>query len=295
MRDKIEQFLQSLSARNASVNTVRSYRADLKEFLLFLGPECEQPTRKQIREFLVKLNARDMARSSVRRKLAAVKSLLSWMFEEGMVQENVSDSVTAPRVPKIISRWYAEEEVTAILDGATLSAFPARDRLIVELLYGTGIRVSELAGINLDDFREPDVLLVRGKGKKERLVIFGECAQDALQVYLPIRAKKLGTRETKALLFGLHGSQVERLDVRSVARIVKWMSKAKGLPQRHPHAFRHAFATHMLDHGASIVMVSKLLGHAKLSTTENYTHMSASRMLQSYNAAHPHAAHVEND
>lgn len=141
------------------------------------------------------------------------------------------------------------------------------------------------------DFRDTDSVFVRGKGKKERFVIFGECAQDALATYLPIRAQLLGKqgRESNALLIGMRNTSYERLTVRDIGRIVKQTAISKGLPVRHPHAYRHAFATHLLDHGVSIVVVSKLLGHAKLSTTERYTHVSTARMLSVYNQAHPHA------
>jgi integrase/recombinase XerC len=293
MRTKIEQFLQSLEAQNSSRNTIRAYRRDVADFVSFLGPESESAplSRRQIRNYLVHLNGQGLQRSSVARKLAAVKSLLHWLAAEGLIEQDVAASILAPRIPKKIPPWHSEEEIEQLLDGEIFSRFPERDRLIQELLYATGVRVAELSGINIDDFRDEDAILIRGKGKRERLVIFGECAQDALRAYLPVRQERLKKlkRETNALLFGLRGPRVERLTERNLSRIVKTIARQKGLPARHPHAFRHAMATHMLDHGASIVVVSKLLGHAKLSTTEQYTHISRARMLQTYNAAHPHA------
>jgi integrase/recombinase XerC len=169
-----------------------------------------------------------------------------------------------------------------------------RDRLILELLYGCGIRVSELVGINLDDFWGSDILLVRGKGKKERLVIVGECARAALNAWLQVRQKLLGkTRlKTPALFFSVGPRRsAERLAARSVGRIIKIAAETCGLDSKkwHPHLLRHAAATHMCDHGASLQSVSTLLGHAKLSTTEIYTRVSTGRLRRSYDAAHPHA------
>src|ERR1035437_2396464 len=169
-----------------------------------------------------------------------------------------------------------------------------RDRVILELLYGCGLRVSELVGINLDDFRDEDVLLVRGKGKKERQVIVGEYARAALKAWLQVRQNLLRrTRlKTSALLFsvGLRRS-AQRLDARSVRRIIKAVAEARGLdPEKwHPHLLRHAMATHMCDRGAPLQAVSQLLGHTKLSTTMVYTRVSVGRMMRTYNAAHPHA------
>ncbi len=292
MQTRIEQFLQSLQARNLSGNTVRAYRADLKDFQIFLGFESapEQVTRKRLREYLCRLNAMKLCRSSIARKFAAVKSLLRWLADEGAIPENVAAALKAPRMPASLPSYPSEEEMTKLLDGDLLTVFPLRDRLILELLYDTGVRVDELAGMNLDDFRD-DSILVRGKGKKERFVIFGERAQDALAAYLPVRAERLAKqdRQSNALLIGLRNGHHERLTVRDIGRIVKNVARAKGQPVRHPHAYRHAFATHLLDHGVSIVIVSKLLGHAKLSTTEQYTHVSTARMLRAYNQAHPHA------
>jgi integrase/recombinase XerC len=294
MRNRIEQFLESLRARNLSANTVRAYSADLEQFLGFVGSETNPSdlTRKQIKEYVVLLNGRGITRSSAMRKLASIKSLFHWLAVEGFIPDDIAASVEAPRVPKKLAHYPSEDEMAKLLDSQFMGAFPERDRLIMELLYGTGVRVEELRGMTIDDFREKDVILVRGKGKKERFVLFGECAQDAFSAYLPIREKLLArkARETRSLFFGLQGSEREGLTVRNISRIVKSVARAQGLPERHPHAFRHAFATHMIDRGASIVIVSRLLGHTNLSTTERYTHISSGRMLHAYNAAHPHGS-----
>jgi len=169
-----------------------------------------------------------------------------------------------------------------------------RDRLILELLYGCGLRVSELVGINLEDFHGEDVLLVRGKGKKERQVIVGEYARAALKAWLQVRQNLLqkGRLNTPALLFSVGPRPSERLDVRSVRRILRAVAKARGLdPEKwRPHLLRHAYATHLCDNGAALQAVSTLLGHARLSTTQIYTRVSTGRLRRSYDAAHPHAA-----
>lgn len=293
MQKQVDLYLQALEARNASESTVRGYRVDLKEFSEFVGQiEAKAVTRRQVRAFLVLILGKGLKRASVKRKLASIKSLFHWMADEGIVPDDVAKSVDAPKVPQQIAHWYNEEEITKMLDSPMFGPFPERNRCILELFYATGIRVDELSGIDLESIQEPDVILVRGKGKKERQVIFGECAQDALRAYLPARKRVLGTKgcASTALFFGLTsggGAEIERLTVRQISRIVKLAAKANGVPPRSPHAWRHTFATHMLDHGAGIVAVSKLLGHSKLSTTERYTHLSPATMMKAYNSAFP--------
>ena len=168
------------------------------------------------------------------------------------------------------------------------AAFPARDRLIFELLYGCGIRNSELVGIELDDIRwSNEALLIRGKGKKERYVPFGESAREALAAYLPARQTLLGKKPTRALLVNQRGGP---LTTRSVGRIVKAIAVAKGLPPDvHPHTLRHAFGTHMLEEGADLRAIQEMLGHERLSTTQRYTQLSVKHVLQVYDKTHPRA------
>jgi integrase/recombinase XerC len=285
----VEDFLAYCRARNLSPNTLRAYRADLTRFVTFSGAGATL-NRKLMRRFLVHLHDAGFKPPSVRRKFAAVKSFCRWLEAEGYSEAGLIDLVASRYRREELPDVPNEGDVTRLLDGD----LPPRDRLILELLYGCGIRVSELVGINLDDFRDPDALLVRGKGKKERFVIVGECARVALNVWLQVRQKLLDkTRlKTPALLFsvGPHRS-AERLDVRSVGRIIKIAAETCGLdPEKwHPHLLRHAAATHLCDHGASLQSVSTLLGHAKLSTTQIYTRISTGRLRRSYDSAHPHA------
>jgi integrase/recombinase XerC len=179
-----------------------------------------------------------------------------------------------------------------VLDGQMpeVAAFPERDRLLLELLYGCGIRNSELIGINVDDIRvSAEAILIRGKGKKERYVPFGESAAVALRVYLPVRQKILADRRktTPGLLINQRGG---RLTVRSVGRIVKKIAVAKGLsPDVHPHTLRHAFGTHMLEEGADLRAIQEMLGHERLSTTQRYTQLSMKHVLAVYDQTHPRA------
>jgi len=180
--------------------------------------------------------------------------------------------------------------MTKLLDGDIPTACPERDRVILEMLYGSGLRVQEMANINLVDFDE-EGLVVRGKGMKERKVPVGGAARRAMEAWLPVRKKLLAEtgQKTDALVFGVSNHQSERLTTRSIGRMVKAVAIAKGLPGYHPHQLRHAFATHLLDHGASLQLISRLLGEAKLSTAQIYTRVSVGRMMEVYKRAHPHA------
>jgi integrase/recombinase XerC len=285
----VENFLSYCSARNLSPHTLSAYRADLNQFIAFSGEDATVD-RKLVRRFLVHLHNAGLKPASVRRKLAAVKSFCRWSEAEGYFEVGLIDFIASRYRRDELPDVPSEGEVTRLLDGD----LSLRDRLILELLYGCGIRNSELVGINLDDFRDPDVLLVRGKGKKERFVIVGECARAALTAWLQVRQKLLRkTRlKTPALFFSVGPRRsAERLDARSVRRIIKTAAEHCGLdPEKwHPHLLRHACATHLCDRGAGLQAVSTLLGHAKLSTTQIYTRVSTGRLRRSYDAAHPHA------
>jgi integrase/recombinase XerC len=200
--------------------------------------------------------------------------------------------VSTPRLPKKLPRVPTIEEVNSVLDGKMpeVASFPERDRLILELLYGCGIRNSELVGISLEDIRiSNEAILIRGKGKKERYVPFGGPVSAALAVYLPWRQKLLATlkKTNSALLVNQRGG---RLTTRSVGRIVKRIAVAKGLsPDVHPHTLRHAFGTHMLEEGADLRAIQELLGHERLATTQRYTQLSVKHMMEVYDQTHPRA------
>jgi len=245
-----------------------------------------------IRGFLSHLYQKGLSKASVARSLAAVRSLYRWLAQEGVVEQNPAKLVSTPKLPKKLPRVPTIEEMNSVLDGQMpeVAAFPERDRLLLELLYGCGIRNSELIGINLEDIRvSAEAILIRGKGKKERYVPFGGSVAAALAAYLPARQKVLADsrRTNPGLLLNQRGG---RLTVRSVGRIVKKIAVAKGLsPDVHPHTLRHAFGTHMLEEGADLRAIQEMLGHERLSTTQRYTQLSMKHVLAVYDQTHPRA------
>ena len=300
-----DDFLRHLRERNASAHTIKAYTGDLDNFAAYLGPRMGARAWKTIdhiaiRGFLSHLYDRGLSKTSVARALAAVRSLYRWLAQEGVVEQNPAKLVSTPRLPKKLPRVPTIEEMNSVLDGKMpeVASFPERDRLLFELLYGCGIRNSELVGINLDDISlSNEAILIRGKGKKERYVPFGGSALAALAVYLPWRQQLLATlrntpknipaKSTPALLVNQRGG---RLTTRSVGRIVKRIAVAKGLsPEVHPHTLRHAFGTHMLEEGADLRAIQELLGHERLATTQRYTQLSVKHMMDVYDQTHPRA------
>jgi integrase/recombinase XerC len=211
---------------------------------------------------------------------------------EGVVEQNPAALVSTPKLPKKLPRVPTMEEMNSVFDGnmSAVASFPERDQLMFELLYGCGIRNSELVGINLDHVRRSEqAILIQGKGKKQRFVLFGDAAESALKAYLPARQVVLAeTRKaTSALLINQRGG---RLTTRSVGRIIKKIAVAKGLsPDVHPHTLRHAFGTHMLEEGADLRAIQEMLGHERLSTTQRYTQLSMKHLLSVYDQTHPRA------
>jgi integrase/recombinase XerC len=218
--------------------------------------------------------------------------LYRWLAREGVVEQNPAKLVATPKLPKKLPRVPTIEEMNAVIDGVMpeAAAFPERDRLMFELLYGCGIRNSELTGIKLEDIRlSAEAILIRGKGKKERYVPFGDSVKAALAAYLPERQKLLGKtgKRCNSLLINRRGGA---LTSRSVGRIIKTIAVAKGLsPDVHPHTLRHAFGTHMLEEGADLRAIQELLGHERLATTQRYTQLSMKHVLQVYDQTHPRA------
>ena len=286
-------FLRHLGAGNASAHTIKAYTGDLDAFAAYIGSrDWKAIDHIAIRGFLSHLYDKGLSKTSVARALAAVRSLYRWLAQEGVVEQNPAKLVSTPRLPKKLPRVPTIEEVNSVLDGKMpeVASFPERDRLMLELLYGCGIRNSELVGINLDDIRiGNEAILIRGKGKKERYVPFGGSASAALAAYLPWRQKLLVTlkKTNSALLVNQRGG---RLTTRSVGRIVKRIAVAQGLsPDVHPHTLRHAFGTHMLEEGADLRAIQELLGHERLATTQRYTQLSVKHMMDVYDRTHPRA------
>lgn len=289
----VADFLCHLGERNASKHTIKAYSGDLARFAAYAGSRgWKQIDHIAVRGFLSQLYGQGLSKTSVARSLAAVRSLYRWLGREGVVEQNPAKLVATPRRPQKLPRVPTIEEMNSVLDGQLpeVAAFPERDRVMLELLYGCGIRNSELTGINLDDIRlSMEAILIRGKGKKERYVPFGESAKRALTAYLTKRQEMLviSHKHTQALLINHRGG---RLTSRSVGRIIKKIAVARGLsPDVHPHTLRHAFGTHMLEEGADLRAIQELLGHERLATTQRYTQLSMKHVLQVYDQTHPRA------
>jgi len=288
-----DEFLRHLRARNASAHTIKAYTGDLDAFAAYVGwREWKAIDHIAIRGFLSHLYDKGLSKTSVARALAAVRSLYRWLAQEGVVEQNPARLISTPRLPKKLPRVPTIEEVNSVLDGKMpeVAAFPERDRLMLELLYGCGIRNSELVGINLNDISiSNEAILIRGKGKKERYVPFGESVRAGLATYLPWRQKLLVIlkKTNSALLVNQRGG---RLTTRSVGRIVKRIAILRGLSSDvHPHTLRHAFGTHLLEEGADLRAIQELLGHERLSTTQRYTQLTTAQLTQVYDRTHPRA------
>ncbi len=333
MKQTIQKYLEYLRAvRNASPHTLVNYKNDLEQFVEFLTPpEMETPplrqvTHRLIREFVGHLHDRRMEKSSIARKLAALRSFFKYCVREGILKENPARLVATPKLPKRIPAVLSAEEMNGFLNQlaedqgrtepggrnarskgrawtaaeskmriAEDSLLLARDRAILELLYAAGLRVSELTGLNLADMDPKNQMLrVRGKGNKERIVPFGGKAAQALRNYWPLRdwllqeCEKAGGRASvEAIFLNYRG---RRLTQRSVGRIVKKYVRLVNVNwDLHPHSLRHAFATHLLADGADLRAIQELLGHQSLSTTQKYTHASIRQLMDIYDKAHPHA------
>lgn len=289
----VTDFLRHLRERNSSPHTIKAYKQELELFSIYAGSrEWKQIDHIAVRGFLSQLYEKGLSKASVARALAAVRSLYRWLAREGIVEQNPAKLVATPKLPKKLPRVPTIEEMNFVIDGEMpeAAAFPERDRLMLELLYGCGIRNSELTGINLENISlSAEAILIRGKGKKERYVPFGDSVTGALKTYLPERHKILAAfnKQTAALLINLRGG---RLTTRSVGRIIKKIAVAKGFsPDVHPHTLRHAFGTHMLEEGADLRAIQELLGHERLATTQRYTQLSMKHVLQVYDQTHPRA------
>jgi integrase/recombinase XerC len=293
VRKAVVDFLRHLREKNSSQHTIKAYSGDLANFSAYAGSRnWKQIDHIAIRGFLSQLYEKGLGKTSVARSLAAVRSLYRWLAQEGEVDQNPAKLVATPKLPKKLPRVPTIEEMNFVLDGQMpeTASFPERDRLMLELLYGCGIRNSELTGINLDDIRlSAEAILIRGKGKKERYVPFGDSVKGALSPYLQVRQALLSEtrKNSNALLINQRGG---RLTTRSVGRIIKKIAVAKGLsPDVHPHTLRHAFGAHMLEEGADLRAIQELLGHERLATTQRYTQLSMKHVLQVYDRTHPRA------
>jgi integrase/recombinase XerC len=292
---QIERYEQELARTSASPHTLLAYSADLRQFLGFLSPpETEPPEPAAIdllalREWLAGLYGQGLDVMSIRRKLAAVRSFFKFLVTEGVVPVNVARLVRTPKAPKRLPDVPSAEQVNTLLDGVASGKLerphPARDRAIFELLYGCGMRVSELVGMNIDDLdRSEGWVRLRGKGRKERQVPLTRQAADAVERYLGERPV---VRDERAVILNHRGG---RLTPQGVGYMIKLYARCLNSdPTLHPHSFRHAYATHLLSAGADLRAIQELLGHARLSTTQKYTQVSLTDLMAVYDKAHPKA------
>ena len=310
-----EGFLAMLAnERGASEHTVRAYAREVRNFAAYLretlgdGARVGKVEHLHIRTYLGLLYERGLTKASAARALAAVRSWFKWLAKEGKVKQNPALLVSTPKLPKHLPRVPSMEEVNRVLnslegEGAVAKekqdavAWPERDRVIFELLYGCGIRNSELVGLDMGSVKwRDDAVLVRGKGRKERLVPLGDEAAVALRAYLPLRETKLLAAGKGALvhdgplMMNLRMRGDCRLTTRSVGRIVKAIALSRGLAADvHPHTLRHAFGTHMLEEGADLRAIQEMLGHERLSTTQRYTQLTVGQVQKVYDETHPRA------
>lgn len=298
MRTAIERFIEYLRVeRNASPLTLKSYEEDLITLVLYFEEtegrslELGEITTLELRRFIADLQQAGYAKSTISRKLACLRSFFRFAVREGWVEANIAKPLRNPRAGRKLPHFLSADEITTLLEAPSATTSSGlRDRAILETMYSSGLRVSELVGLSLEDLDFPAGLIrVRGKGRKERLSPLGSHAQKALKKWIAKRKPdpKAGKEDTCAVFLNRFG---RRLTSRSVGRMLEKCLKQCGLDQRtSPHTLRHSFATHLLDRGADIRSVQELLGHKSLITTQIYTHVSTARLREVYEAAHPRA------
>jgi len=295
MEEQLERYIAHLRVeKDASPYTLRNYAQEIGQFFQFLKDQgvssWDDVDRQVLRRYLLWLRTEGYVAASMARKLSELRSFCRYLLQEGLLDRNPVDAVSSPKVPKRLPRYLKLEEVEALLQAPDLStALGQRDRAILELLYAAGVRLSELVGLNLGDLSlDTGQMVVWGKGGKERLVLLGKPAVQALRAYLRDgRTKLRGKKTTDALLLNRFG---DRLSRRSIGLILDKYSKLAGLWRKvTPHLLRHTFATHMLEGGANLRVVQELLGHAQPTTTEIYTHVTPGRLREVYLKSHPRA------
>lgn len=305
MQEYIDRFTDYLKyQRNASAHTLRNYTSDLDQFHEYLSPIGSSGNRRQvdirqidhltIREYMAKLYQDKRKKSSIARKLATLRTFFKFLCREQVLELNPAALVSSPKLEKRLPKVISVDEVTHFIETPNAETLLGkRDRAILELLYATGCRVSEVAGINLEDIDfKRETIRVRGKGRKERFVPFGSKAKEALGAYLDVRGALLAEapeqrRDARALLLNYQGT---RITTRSIARMIdKYVKECALAHNISPHSLRHSVATHLLSAGADLRAIQEFLGHARLSTTQIYTHVSVEQLIQVYDKAHPRA------
>jgi len=310
IEDLVEAYLRVLAnERGASAHTLRAYQRELHGFTAWLakhnpGLSIASIEHTHIRAYLGSLYEHGLSKASAARALAAIRSWFRWLAHNRHIEQNAASLVSTPRLPRHLPRVPSIEQLNRVVDSVRddAASWPARDKAILEMLYGCGVRNAELVGLNLDDIHwANEAVLVRGKGQKQRYVPLGDAAAQALRAYLSERSARLAAASEKqpiatpALfvnlqLRGLAEGGQARLTTRSVGRIVKRIAILRGLSSDvHPHTLRHAFGTHLLEEGADLRAIQELLGHERLSTTQRYTQLTTAQLTEVYDKTHPRA------
>jgi integrase/recombinase XerC len=288
MNDYIEEFLRYLELeKGVSAHTLRAYRKDLTDFIAHVNTEPEKIDMLDVRGFIAEQIRKGLNKTTVSRRLSSVRSFFKFLYREGHMKSNPAKLVSSPRLPKLLPKFLSVDDAFSLVEKPEGIGFaPARDRAILELLYSSGLRVGELAGLNVEDINVREALVkARGKGKKERIVPIGSKAMDAIKTYLVERI--LLKSKEKAVFLNRLGT---RLTDRGVRRIVVKYARAIAINGSiGPHTLRHSFASHLLQGGADLRVIQELLGHASLSTTQKYTHLDVTHLMDVYDKAHPMA------
>ncbi len=289
MQRYIEKFINYLKVeRNASDHTVTNYLVDLNGFSAFAREKkIEEIDHLFLRRFLAELRTKNYSKRTIARKLASLRSFFKFLFREGLIKTNPITAVITPKLDKKLPVFLDVAKAAMLVEAPDTSTVPGlRDRAMLETLYSTGIRVSELVGLSLGDVDLiSGVIKVFGKGRKERMTPIGDSAMNAIRKYIETRGPD--TRDHDALFLNKSG---KRLTDRSVRRVVdKYIKQCSIVEKISPHSLRHSFATHLLDRGADLRSVQELLGHMNLSTTQIYTHVTMETLKNVYDKAHPRA------
>ncbi len=291
MQRHIEKFINYLRAeKNSSPHTITNYTVDLKSFAQFVGEkDISTIDHLLLRRFLAEMRTKNFAKRTIARKLASLRSFFRFLFREGYIKTNPITSLSTPKLDKKLPVVLDEGKITKLLQSPSEDDVSGlRDKALLETLYSAGIRVSELVGLDTNDVDFiSEVIKVFGKGSKERMVPIGAPAVKAMRKYLDKRDGEVRVKDKDAIFLNKNGT---RLTDRSVRRILdKYIRRTSVAEHISPHSLRHSFATHLLDHGADLRSVQELLGHANLSTTQIYTHVTMERLKSVYDKAHPRA------
>ncbi|MFN0087657.1 MAG: tyrosine recombinase XerC [Blastocatellia bacterium] len=305
MEKYIDDFIKHLRyERNSSEHTLRNYESDLVQFHDYLAPPDAKGGRREvdlaeidhltIREYMGSLYEQKKQKSSIHRKIASLRTFFRYLCREAVLEVNPAKLVSSPRVERKLPNHLTIEQMIKFIETPEVdSVLGKRDRAMLELMYASGIRVSEMVNLNLQDIDfSNQTVRVKGKGRKERVVPFGEHAKQALREYLGVRGELLveAEEEKRDPLAVFMNYQGTRITTRSVGRMVdKYVKICAEVHHISPHSLRHSFATHLLDAGADLRAIQEMLGHARLSTTQQYTHVSMDKLMQVYDKSHPKA------